>query len=168
MSTASPTSEPKKSRRAPVAKVDPKAYNELVAHARLQGLRLTGTKFDLRPHALVDDRDRWAYRITDALRDWHLDQEELLLRGQYAYTAECVEGRRKPVALSATYLVTYSLSAACEDDAAQAFLQRVGRFSCYPYFRALFGILTEQSGLQLPPLPVISEQPRWVNAGAKD
>jgi hypothetical protein len=164
MSTASSTSEPRKPRRAAVKKVDPKAYNELVAHARLQGLRLTGSKFDLRPHALVDDRDRWAYRITDALGDWHLDREELLLRGQYAYTAECVEGRRKPVSLSATYLATYRLSATCEDDAAHAFLQRVGRFSCYPYFRALFGILTEQSGLQLPPLPVMSEQPRLVKA----
>jgi hypothetical protein len=155
---------PRKAAPPPARKLDPQAYNELVAQANLHGLRLTGTRFDIRPHALAEERDRWAYRITDALKDWNLDSEALVLRGIYDYTAECVEGRRKPVALTATYLATWRLSATCEEHAALAFLQRVGRFSCYPYFRALFGILTEQSGLLLPPLPVISEQPRRVTA----
>lgn len=146
------------------AKVEAEPFNRLVSHARLQGLRLTGTKFEIKPQALTEDRNRWAYRISDALLDWQLDCDEGLLRGQYSYNAACVEGRRKPVALNATYLATYRLSQDCDEDAALAYLRRIGRFSCYPYFRALFGILTEQSGLQLPPLPVIVEQPRLVKA----
>ena len=72
------------------------------------------------------------------------------------------EGRRKPVTLRATYYATYALSKPCEETPALAYLRRVGRYSCYPYFRALFGILTEQGGLQLPPLPVLHEGPRWI------
>ena len=143
-------------------RVNPEAFNDLVAHARLQGLRLTGSRFDLKPHALDEDRKHWSYRVSDELLDWHLDCEALQLRGHYSYSAVCIDGRRKPVSLSASYLTTYRLSRSCDEDAALAYLRRVVRFSCYPYFRALFGILTEQSGLQLPPLPVISEQPRFV------
>lgn len=145
-------------------RIDPEPFNDLVAHAKLQGLRLTGSRFDIKPHALGEGRERWAYRISDALQEWHLDCDALVLRGLYEYSAACVEGRRRPVTLTATYLATYRLSKSCDEDAALAYLQRIGRFSCYPYFRALFGILTEQSGLQLPPLPVMAEQPRLVKA----
>lgn len=44
------------------------------------------------------------------------------------------------------------------------FLKRTGRFAAYPYFRGLFASLTQQSGLMLPPLPVISDGPRWVTS----
>jgi len=143
-------------------KVDAGAFNELVAHARLQSLRLIDSKFDMKATALEENRDNWAYKVGDALSDWHLDCESLTLRGQYSYWAGCSDGRRRPVSLKATYLATYKLSQGCEEDPAVAYLRRVGRFSCYPYFRALFSILTEQGGLHLPPLPVISEQPRFV------
>lgn len=154
--------EPPRKRSTRRAKIDPAQFNAVVAHARLSGLRLVETRFDVRPGALSKDRQHWTYRVEDALSDWHLDCDSRLLRGQYAYSALCIEGRRRPVVLRASYLATYRLSGACEEDAALAYLRRVGRFSCYPYFRALFSILTEQSGLQLPPLPVIAEQPRLV------
>lgn len=33
----------------------------------------------------------------------------------------------------------------------------------YPHFRALFATVTSQAGLMLPPLPIMSEQPRRVD-----
>lgn len=150
------------------SKIDPKPYNDLVAHARLIGLRLTGSKFDIKPQALSDDREQWSYRINDRLEEWTLDCENLRLRSLYSYEVSCGTGRRKSVSLSATYYATYKLSRDCEEDAAFAYLQRVARYSCYPYFRALFAILTEQSGLLLPPLPVLYEEPRLVKADKEE
>lgn len=149
-------------------RIDPKPYNDLVAQARLIGLRLTGSKFDIKPQALSEQREQWKYRINDKLDEWTLDQENLRLRGLYSYEVSCGTGRRSSVTLSATYYATYKLSRECEEDAAFAYLQRVARYSCYPYFRALFAILTEQSGLLLPPLPVLYEEPRFVKAERKD
>lgn len=149
---------------APRTKVDPKPFNQLVARASIKRIRLIGTKFDLRPSALSEDKERWSYRVSDNPGDWHLDCDAELLRGEFTYTAACTEGRNKPVSLVATYLATWAVKGECEEAAAQAYLARVGRFACYPYFRALFAILTEQSGLQLPPLPVISEGPRFIKA----
>lgn len=150
------------------SRIDPEPYNDLVSHARLIGLRLTGSKFDIKPHALSDEREQWKYRINDKLDEWTLDCKNLRLRSLYSYEVSCGTGRRKSVTLSATYYATYKLSRECEEAAAFAYLQRVARYSCYPYFRALFAILTEQSGLLLPPLPVLYEEPRLVKAEPKE
>lgn len=143
-------------------KIDAAGFNEVVASARLLGLRLTGSNLNVKPEAIAEERDKWTYNIAAALEDWHLDCDTRTLRGYFAYKVACVENRRRPVTLSATYLATYRLSRDCVEESAIAFLNRVGRFSAYPYFRALFAILTEQSGLQLPPLPVMHEPPRLV------
>ncbi|AMK26225.1 MULTISPECIES: hypothetical protein [Sphingobium] len=143
-------------------KIDPENFNKLVAHARLSRLRLMSSSFDLKPDAMGESRRNWAYRISASLEDWSLDCDALELRGIFAFKVACVEGRRHPVSLGARYFATYRLSAECDEKAALSYLDRVARFSCYPYFRALFSILTEQSGLQLPPLPVMKEPPRLV------
>jgi hypothetical protein len=143
-------------------KPDPEKYNRLVAHAKVQAIRLIGTRYDIKPTALSASRDRWDYKISHRLVDWHCDNDSLLLRGTWEYTASCVEGRRKLLTVVATYLVTYRLNAVCDEEAGRQFLERVGRFAAYPYFRGTFALLTQQSGIMLHPLPIISEQPRWV------
>jgi len=146
------------------AKADPAKYNKVVSHATISDIRLVGLKFDLKPEA-VEANDRvWTFSLSDQLDDWTCDNEKGTLSGLYSYSASCLEGRRKLLTVTGRYLSTYKLSDLCDEAASRQFLARVGRFSAYPYFRAMFAALTQQSGVMLPPLPVISDGPRWVNS----
>lgn len=147
-----------------MTRADAEKYNQVVSHATIRDIRLVGSKFDLKPDA-VEANDRvWSFSLSDQLEDWTCDNEKGTLSGLYSYTASCVEGRRKLITVTGRYLSTYNLSNLCDEDAGRKFLARVGRFSAYPYFRAMFASLTQQSGVMLPPLPVISDGPRWVNS----
>jgi len=149
-------------------KPDPAEYNRLVAHARIQTIRLINARYDIKPIALSASREDWIYNVSYRLLDWHCDCDTLILTGTWEYIATCVEGRRKLLTVVAKYLVTYRLSAVCDADAGRQFLERVGRFAAYPYFRSTFAMLTQQSGIVLHPLPIISEQPRWVTPPAPE
>lgn len=142
--------------------IQPDAYNQVVSHATLQGIRLIHSKFDVKPRALSTDRSKWAYSLSDDLGGSDCNDGELLLRGDFTYNAACIAGRSKLVTAEARYLATFKLSSSCDAEAGEDFLRTVGRFACYPYFRALFAAMTDQCGLLLPPLPVISTPPRIV------
>lgn len=147
-----------------MAKADAEKYNRVVSHATIRDIRLVGSKFDLKPEAVEANDRALSFSLSDQLEDWTCDNEKRTLSGLYSYTASCVEGRRKLITVTGRYLSTYKLSDLCDEEAGRKFLARVGRFSAYPYFRAMFATLTQQSGVMLPPLPVISDGPRWVNS----
>jgi hypothetical protein len=148
------------------AKFDAGEYNRLVAHAKVQAIRLINSRYDIKPVALSAPKKDLVYNVSYRLLDWHCDGESLTLSGTWEYTATCMDRRRKLLTVTAKYLVTYRLSAVCDVEAGRQFLERVGRFAAYPYFRSTFAILTQQSGIVLHPLPIISEQPRWVTPPA--
>lgn len=147
-----------------VAKVDPAKYNDLVSHATIRDIRLISSKFDLKANAVEMSDRAWSFNISDELEDWSCDNERGRLTGIFSYNASCVEGRRKLISVNCRFLCTYSLSNLCDEEAGRHFLARVGRFAAYPYFRTVFAVLTQQSGVMLPPLPVMSDGPRWVNS----
>lgn len=149
-----------------VAKMDPAQYNRVVSHATIRDIRLIGTKFDLKPEAVEMTDRTWSFSLSDQLDDWTCDNQKGTLTGVYTYTATCMEGRRKLLSVTGRYLSTYKLSDLCDEEAGRQFLERVGRFAAYSYFRSMFATLTQQSGIMLPPLPVISDGPRWVNSPA--
>ncbi len=157
---------PAQKRVATSRKPDPATFNTVVAHAKIQSIRLVGTKLVIKPAALSTRRSAWKFEVSDELEDWHCDNEAQSLRGEFGYSAVCMHDRSRIITVKAQYLATFALSAACDDEAARHYLERVGRFMCYPYFRAIFATLTEQSGLQLPPLPIIADQPRLVQPPA--
>lgn len=149
-----------------VAKIDPAQYNRVVSHAKIADIRLIGSKLDLKPEAVEMAGRAWTFSLSDQLDDWSCDNEKGTLTGVFSYTAACLEGRKRLLSVSGRYLCTYALSDLCDGEAGRQFLTRVGRFAAYPYFRSIFAALTQQSGLLLPPLPVISDGPRWVNSPA--
>lgn len=146
------------------AKVDPKSYNKVVSHATIADVRLVATKFDLKPDSDFAANSTWQFKLSDQLEDWTCDNEKGELSGIFTYTASCVDGRKKLLTITGRYISIYRLSDLCDEEAGRQFLARVGRFSAYPYFRSIFATLTQQSGMLLPPLPVISDGPRWVNS----
>ncbi len=153
-----------KQKTTAMSEKDAANYNRVVSHATIRDIRLVGSDFTLKPEAAESTDRAWNYSLSDQLEDWTCDNAKGTLSGLYVYKASCVEGRRKLITATGRYLSTYRLSDLCDEEAGRNFLARVGRFSAYPYFRALFATLTQQSGIMLPPLPVISDGPRWVNS----
>lgn len=153
-----------KQKTSAMSEKDKANYNRVVSHATIRDIRLVGSEFTLKPEAAEATDRAWNYSLSDQLEDWTCDNAKGTLSGLYTYKASCVEGRRKLITVTGRYLSTYRLSDLCDEEAGRNFLARVGRFSAYPYFRALFATLTQQSGIMLPPLPVISDGPRWVNS----
>jgi len=148
----------------PETKPDPDQYNRVVSHATIRDIRLVAAKFDVKPAASDNARHEWTFEVSSDLNDWHCDNDKATLSGTFSYVAACVVGKKKLISVNCKYLTIYKLSDVCDEEAGRQFLNRVGKFAAYPYFRAMFASLTQQCGLALPPLPVISDGPRWVVA----
>lgn len=147
--------------------VDPKAYNNLVSRAVLRSIRLTDSRFELKPEALEVDSDQWRKDINAEVREIVSSADAELLAGSFAFDVVCRHRRKKVVAVQAVYLVSFRLQGEYDQDAAVLFLERVGRVAAYPYFRSLVADLASQAGVSMPPLPIISLAPRTVSS-AKD
>jgi hypothetical protein len=148
------------------AKPDPANYNDVVSRASVRDIRLVGSKLDFKPEAVETAEDDWEFELTHQLDDWSCDNERGLLSGIHSFNASLVARRKKLLVVHCRYLTTYTLSNPCDGEAGRHFLLRVARLAAYPYFRATFATLTQQSGISLPPLPVLSDGPRWVTAPA--
>ena len=66
-------------------------------------------------------------------------------------------GRRKILKLRCDYTCIYHGLEDKDEEAAKAFLRRVGRFATFPYFRSFASQLSWSSGAELPTLPILKE-----------
>ena len=142
--------------------VVPDDYNDVVARAVVSGIKLIKSSFDMRPEALDSKKpDRsYAVEVDHVAETYDLDSGRLF--GVFRFTATCKVKRTKVLKVQADYLVSYKVSHPCEEVAALLFVERLGPFAAYPYFRALFGILTSHAGLVAPALPILAEAPRRI------
>jgi hypothetical protein len=91
----------------------------------------------------------------DNLSDPIYSAEHHLLAGQFNWEIIVRKGRKKLLTINATYLVSYDNVPDVSEEAAVAFLRKVGRFAAYPYFRALVARLTSDARTDLPILPML-------------
>ena len=63
---------------------------------------------------------------------------------------------------AARYLVANTVSGSPTEEAALSFVRRVAGFAAYPYFRSHFAEVCSQSGIVLPPLPIMKEPKRQI------
>lgn len=146
--------------------MDALVYNDLVSRAHLRSIRLTGTKFDLKPEGLGLDPDAWRNNISAGLTEFFLEPESGSLYGVFAFEAVCRQGRKRVLTLGATYLTNYRVEGACAPEACALFLERVGKIATYPYFRTLAATLTSQAGLLMRPLPIMGVAPRSIEGAS--
>lgn len=139
-------------------------YSQAVEAANLSHIRLIRSNFDTQPEVFgppcADHKSSYSCKITDAF----FDDESGLLTGWFVGKVNIKIGRRKILDMSATYLVIYDINGSPTEDAALKFVHAVGNFAVYPYFRAHFASLTSEAGLQLPPLPILKEGRRRIQA----
>lgn len=152
----------KKSAETP-KQVDSDDYNAVVAQASLTGIRLISSSMDARPEAYSAEGAEQHYKVNYELVANHYDMENSRLTGVFRFSASATAGDVNMLSVDGDYLLDYHLSEVCEQEAADLFIERLGPFAAYPYFRALFGLLTGQAGLLTPPLPILAEAPRSVS-----
>lgn len=150
--------------KASADKPDPTKYNEVVSAATIRDIRLVGAKLDFKPEAIDATSQEWNFDVTDQLDSWGCDNQRAQLSGVHSFIASLMVGKRKVLSVECRYLTNFRLTGVCDEDAGRHYVSRVGRMAAYPYFRATFATLTQQSGIALPPLPVLNDGPRWVNA----
>lgn len=147
--------------------VDPAAYNALVGRAVLTNIRLSETRYDIKPDALSTDPATWRKEVRAEPVEVFADEESGRLLGSFLFELTCRHRRRKILFCSARYLVSYRVHGGCEPEIGALFVERVGKVVVYPYFRATVAQLTAQSAVQMPPLPIISLAPRNVKSAAE-
>jgi hypothetical protein len=144
--------------------MDPKVYNNLVARAHLRSIRLTGSKFEMKPEALDLDPDAWRNNVSAGVIETFLEPESGSLYGVFGFEVACRQNRKRVLSASATYIISYKIEGDCDAGACELFVERVGKLATYPYFRTLVATLTSQAGLTMRPLPVMSFAPRSVES----
>lgn len=140
--------------KEPAPTVDPQDYNRVVDAAELVDVKLVKSSFDLQP-AFFAASDEVAFRYGCDLERSTYDQESNFLVGEIAVEAGCKLGRRWVLKVRSTYVVAFSVAGKPPVEAAKTYLERVGRFTAYPYFRAHFAALCSAAGAEVPPLPVL-------------
>lgn len=145
---------------------DATVYNNLVARAHLRTIRLTTSKFELKPEALGLDPDAWRNGISAALVQSFFEAESGSLYGVFAFEVACRQGRKRVLGINATYLTNYRVEGDCDGASCELFLERVGKIATYPYFRTHVATLTSQAGLLLQPLPIMGVAPRSIEGAS--
>ncbi len=138
------------------------AYNKVVAGCELVTINLVDARFKVDP-GFYDIRAREKTEAKSLTRrEFDCDvstpvfkKDSGLLAGRFLWKVEVLKGKKKLVTLQATYVVLYKNVPDVGEEHISAFLQRVGRFASYPYFRGLFSRLAAEAQLDLPVLPVL-------------
>lgn len=145
---------------------DAKAYNAMIGRTILRGIWMTGSRFDMKPQALEEGEIPLRHEIRS-----HVDEVVLedggIFYGFIGFEVVSRQKRQRVIHVTAKYFVSYEVAGGCDQATAELFITRVGRLAAYPYFRALAASLVAQAGAQIPPLPIMSFQPRNVEY-AKD
>jgi len=141
----------------PAATLTPAVYNAFVGSATLRDIRLMKSDFLLSEMVLDDEPIGGNMHQTCEIESAEYDAETDVLAAWVVAEATYKKKSKKLLALRCQYLIVYNVEKKPEQSAIDAFARRVARFAAYPYFRAHFAEVCSQSGVQLPPLPVIKE-----------
>ena len=131
----------------------------MVGRTTLRGIWMTESKLDVKPQALGRSDLALKHDLRVEVDEAEVDEDGALF-GLIQFEASARLKRQRLIKVTAKYFVSYQVSGGCDQDTADMFLDRVARLAAYPYFRALVGSLLAQSGAQMPPLPIMSFQPR--------
>jgi hypothetical protein len=133
-------------------------YNDVVSNAELVDIKLTSSSFKIEGEYFADMRQDPKLEVSGSPRWTRLDSERGIIAGGLDWSVTCRQGRKVVLSIKASYLVAYGLSEPVEDKYAEYFVQNVGRFAVYPYFRNLVAQYSAASSAELPLLPVLKQR----------
>lgn len=136
-------------------------YADVARTARLREMGLVESGFRLRADCfpdLVSNPEDLTHGFGGDAEQVAFDPDDGVLFGIYSWSAEIKKGNRKALRLTAKYVIIYNNLKGQPEQYARLYLEKVGKFASYPYFRSLFAIHTSAAGLALPPLPALAER----------
>lgn len=146
----------------PENKFDPEAYSRVVDQAELLKVILSKVEFDVQPRYYIaigaeDQTPKLTRRFEENIDEsaFYFHSDTGLAFCEFAWKISIAEKKKQLLRCAAVYRVVYKGLEACDESAVTAFVTRVGRFACFPYFRSLVAQLGWSSDAELPPLPVL-------------
>ncbi|TDK35212.1 hypothetical protein E2F50_13215 [Rhizobium deserti] len=146
---------------APEVADDVVEYNGLVRDAELIDIRLVDFKFNVKPQyfsALRDEAEgkkRLVRGFEGFMSDLFHEAEVGTLGGQFDWVTEVKVAKKRLLKIEARYLVVYGNVPEVSDEAKERYIQRVGKFATYPYFRSLVSQISWEAKAELPIMPVL-------------
>jgi hypothetical protein len=130
-------------------------YENVVGTADLLDVKLTNSTFEVQPalFSLPESAKRYAYGCEPEAIHFHAESRRVF--GVFALEAGVKSGRKWLFRVRSKYLIIYGVAGDADKLAVETFAERVGAFTCYPYFRAHYANLAGSAGAELPPLPVM-------------
>jgi hypothetical protein len=134
----------------------PQAYNSVVAAARLSGIYLVSAKFDVEAH-FFEDSSSHDLEFGGEVHACEFDEQSTNAMGFFDWWVQAMAGDKVVLRFAARYAARYDGFNGKDTRAVRAFVERVGRFATYPYFRALAAQMSWESAAGLPPMPILRE-----------
>ena len=151
-----------KTQRASAAQAR-EAYANVVKSAELRDIKLLASSF-------VVETALFEYEEGEAVSDESLaltygceppnvsyEPTDGGLLGQFEWRANAIRDGTEVLTISGTYVIAYRCGQGLDEKATARFVERVGRFATFPYFRALVGYYSTASSIEIPILPVLKE-----------
>lgn len=155
-------SEDKIAEKETTAPDDVAEYNALVRECELSDIRLVNLKFDTKPayfsaiRAETEGNGQLVRAFDGQMSDIFYDEETQTLGGQFDWSTEVRSGKKKLLKVEARYLVVYgNVPDVAAAETRERYIQRVGKFATYPYYRSLVSQISWGSKTDLPIMPVL-------------
>lgn len=138
-------------------------YDAVVANAELANIMLVASKFDIQPgyfqfRDLPDNDSRKAQFTFDwKIHDVGFYPDTGLLGANFDWIVIIKQGKKHLFKLSCSYLCFYTGLEGHDKKAAKAFIERVGLFAAYPYFRNHVSHISWAANARLPLMPMLRE-----------
>lgn len=135
-------------------------YNDIARTACLRDVRLVDTQFkmDFRKANILEDDEETSKNYGGKCKKISFHKDLGVAVSHFEWIANVFSGRSKPLRLKANYIIVYSDLEEKEEEYVHIYVEKLSRFTSYPYFRALFSTLTSAAGLALPPLPTLTDR----------
>ncbi|MBO9710470.1 MAG: hypothetical protein J7521_19890 [Caulobacter sp.] len=138
-----------------VSDVAPGEYNAVVTGADLIDVKLISSTFNVEPVFFSQDKGKMNLSFGCEVATQFYLRDERKIIGTFLMEAGSKIGRKWVLRAKSTYLVVFDVEGDPSEEGALSYLRRIGKFVCYPYFRAHFAELCSGAGAEMPPLPVM-------------
>lgn len=142
-------------------------YNAIVDTAELGDIFLQTCVFDIQPEYFLarslgksGEGPKPKFRIYSSTEGVTFVSADGVVGANFIWQVKTKVGRKQLLKLRCVYVCYYSGLEGQDEEAAIAFLKRVGRFATYSYFRSYVSQISWASGADLPMLPVLRESKR--------
>lgn len=129
-------------------------YHAVLAAAYLLDVKLIRSDFSVEAEFFSSSKDDHRFVFGCEQAAYHFGGDNRLI-GTFNVEAGIKKSRRFLLRSKAVYLIAFAIEGEVSEDAALAYLGRVGAFGCWPYYRAHFAELCSSAGVDVAPLPVM-------------